>query len=260
VNPILRSLLDAILESPDDDGLRLVYADALEDDGQRERAEFIRVQVELAKTPEPAIRTPGSLPNESDEQYEFRNCESCLGVKRCRYHVLQHRERELLGGGSVYSWFVDKGPITTRTDWHMACGFAGRVEWNFVRGFVDHITCTAADWLQHADAILRDHPVREVRLTTMPLLRSQNDPHNDAVHVWLDGSSTVGQFALPPLGAMHGSYGPAFRESCTRSLLKKCWPRITTFHLPGLDARWDNDAGNILDNLRAVREQVMRDA
>ena len=28
------------------------------------------------------------------------------------------------------------------------------------------VTCTAADWLAQADAILREHPVREVRLTT----------------------------------------------------------------------------------------------
>src|SRR5438552_3731260 len=40
-------LLRAILDDPDDDGLRLVYADWLEEHGEPERAEFIRVQLEL---------------------------------------------------------------------------------------------------------------------------------------------------------------------------------------------------------------------
>jgi uncharacterized protein (TIGR02996 family) len=39
--------LQAIIDAPEDDAPRLVYADWLEDNGQPERAEFIRVQIEL---------------------------------------------------------------------------------------------------------------------------------------------------------------------------------------------------------------------
>ena len=49
------ALLQAILTEPEDEGPRLVYADWLEENGgpqEQARAEFIRVQVELAKTPE----------------------------------------------------------------------------------------------------------------------------------------------------------------------------------------------------------------
>jgi uncharacterized protein (TIGR02996 family) len=42
------AFLASIIESPDDDTPRLVYADWLEEHGQGERAEFIRVQCELA--------------------------------------------------------------------------------------------------------------------------------------------------------------------------------------------------------------------
>jgi uncharacterized protein (TIGR02996 family) len=42
------AFLADIIESPDDDSLRLIYADWLEETGQPERAEFIRVQIELA--------------------------------------------------------------------------------------------------------------------------------------------------------------------------------------------------------------------
>lgn len=41
------ALLAALLQSPDDESLRLVYADWLEDQGETERSEFIRVECEL---------------------------------------------------------------------------------------------------------------------------------------------------------------------------------------------------------------------
>jgi uncharacterized protein (TIGR02996 family) len=46
------ALLLGIIENPDADAPRLVYADWLEERGKQERAEFIRVQCELAKLPE----------------------------------------------------------------------------------------------------------------------------------------------------------------------------------------------------------------
>jgi uncharacterized protein (TIGR02996 family) len=50
------ALLAAIREAPDDDAPRLVYADWLDEHGQPERAEFIRVQCELARSELPALR------------------------------------------------------------------------------------------------------------------------------------------------------------------------------------------------------------
>jgi uncharacterized protein (TIGR02996 family) len=47
-----KALLAAIWERPQDDALRLVYADWLEESGQPERAEFIRLQLELARLDE----------------------------------------------------------------------------------------------------------------------------------------------------------------------------------------------------------------
>jgi uncharacterized protein (TIGR02996 family) len=51
-------LLQTIIENPDDDALRLVFADWLEDHSELERAEFIRVQIELAKLPNLDKRRP----------------------------------------------------------------------------------------------------------------------------------------------------------------------------------------------------------
>ena len=48
-----QALLHAVWAEPDDDAPRLVYADWLEENGQTERAEFIRVQCQRAQGGEP---------------------------------------------------------------------------------------------------------------------------------------------------------------------------------------------------------------
>jgi uncharacterized protein (TIGR02996 family) len=50
------ALLAAVRAAPADDAPRLVYADWLDEHGQPERAEFIRLQCELARTDDPALR------------------------------------------------------------------------------------------------------------------------------------------------------------------------------------------------------------
>ena len=50
------ALLAAIRAAPADDAPRLVYADWLDEHGQPERAEFIRLQCELARRGDPALR------------------------------------------------------------------------------------------------------------------------------------------------------------------------------------------------------------
>jgi uncharacterized protein (TIGR02996 family) len=47
-----QAFLTAIAAAPDDEALRLVYADWLEENGRAERGELIRVQVALADPPE----------------------------------------------------------------------------------------------------------------------------------------------------------------------------------------------------------------
>jgi uncharacterized protein (TIGR02996 family) len=46
------AFLQAIFDAPEDDTPRLVYADWLDEHGEPERAEFIRVQIQLAHLPE----------------------------------------------------------------------------------------------------------------------------------------------------------------------------------------------------------------
>jgi uncharacterized protein (TIGR02996 family) len=60
------ALLRAIWAEPDDDAPRLVYADWLEENGQPERAEFIRVQIELASLTRPSPRRQRLLKRQGD--------------------------------------------------------------------------------------------------------------------------------------------------------------------------------------------------
>jgi uncharacterized protein (TIGR02996 family) len=50
------AFLQVILENPDDDAPRLIYADWLDENGQPERAEFIRIERQLAKLTEVETR------------------------------------------------------------------------------------------------------------------------------------------------------------------------------------------------------------
>jgi uncharacterized protein (TIGR02996 family) len=52
------AFLKAIIESPDDDGVRLIYADWLDENGRPDRAAFIRVQTALAALPDDDPRRP----------------------------------------------------------------------------------------------------------------------------------------------------------------------------------------------------------
>ncbi len=128
------ALLKAILANPDEDTPRLVYADWLDENDQPERAEFIRVQIELA-----AIE-PG--------HWEYGK------VKR---------EFDLLDANTqgTANWFVWSGIAG------LFIAAASSAHLSFCRGFVESIACKPDEWLAHADAILGEHPVRHVTLDSL---------------------------------------------------------------------------------------------
>jgi uncharacterized protein (TIGR02996 family) len=139
------AFLADILANPKADDVRLIYADWLEEQGEGERAEFIRVQVEL---------------NQFDVGPKPWSRET---ARRVGY--LMKRQRELLRGPKpeIYSpevvWFNQGDGTET---WKILF----RPKWS--RGFVSAITCPAADWLAHADALTAANPIEAVTLTTWP--------------------------------------------------------------------------------------------
>lgn len=147
------SLLAGICAEPLEDTPRLVYADWLDEHGRYERAEFIRVQCELARVPAPGELTVARIlplkPGEKD-----RHCVECRAIKgeqQCEHHRLYWRSQDLLD----YAHRRVPAEVPNYVLWfnggHM--GYA-----NFKpechRGFVDALTCSAADFLAHCDELI----------------------------------------------------------------------------------------------------------
>jgi uncharacterized protein (TIGR02996 family) len=73
------AFLQTIREAPDDDGARLIYADWLEDNGQPDRSEFIRVQIQLTRLPADAPeREP--LASREKQLYQQHNDDWTAGL------------------------------------------------------------------------------------------------------------------------------------------------------------------------------------
>lgn len=131
-------LYAAILDAPADDGLRLVYADWLDEHGQGERGEFIRVQVKIAALNRELL---------SDEDCQDPRCPGCqerLG--------LQERERELW---TNRDWLPMK-TVPMTSGWNVfidqTVGLSEREPANFPtaivrRGFPDSVRLTLAAFM-----------------------------------------------------------------------------------------------------------------
>jgi len=146
----LKRLRRGILIDPADDHLRLVYADALEEAGDSERAELIRAQIRLAEM--------GPL-----SAYFFSG-----DPERAEFDRLRRRERALLAVRTA-TWMDWCRPLTTLSP------FAA---WDFRRGFVESVSLPLPEFMDYAEALFLAHPITSVTLT-------DREPV-----VWLDGGWT----------------------------------------------------------------------
>lgn len=137
------ALLSSIITNPDDDVARLVYADWLQEHGEEDRAEFIRVQIELAKTPDNFKEIKSScrywgLKSIRSSQSHIRRC------KNCQYQRLLKREVQL-------------HPIE----------YTSHFVWT--RGFISEFQGELNLWLTHGPAIVQEHPIQYIRITDLPI-------------------------------------------------------------------------------------------
>jgi uncharacterized protein (TIGR02996 family) len=130
-------LFQAILDDPDDDGLRFVYADLLEEHGEPERAEFIRLQCQLAAREYGKPRRPAGEPSPFG-----RNTPSWKELYDQQQTLLRaHEER----------WTA---PVR------------GLVQgWWFHRGFIEQVVAPAAKFLANAPTLARLVPLKRLTLT-----------------------------------------------------------------------------------------------
>lgn len=123
-NPLLR----ALLADPDDDALRLALADWFEENDEAARAEFVRVQVELARgAPDPARRLE-------------------LEIRQAQLLIAHDRE-----------WVAPLARV-------LNCNPGQWGGWVFRRGFVEYFNLPAMVILKHGDRLARLTPVRELLL------------------------------------------------------------------------------------------------
>ena len=123
------ALLSAILARPDEDVPRLAYADWLDENGDDpDRAEFVRVQVALAR----------GVPDEERRAFEARE------KKLLSLHALRWLEPLRERGGPLES---------------------GNTHGQFRRGFVEVLWMPAAWFITRAHVLFARVPARELRVT-----------------------------------------------------------------------------------------------
>lgn len=135
------AFLADIIAKPEDDLPRLVFADWLDENGQEERARWIRIQVELERTmPD---RRPWYIPGNWPDEVRPTS----------KQNLERHIWRQAVESEEVFDWFrvfdhnftaaayvgrMSGGdPETGGTDDRLAI---------VRRGFVDEIRCTLAEW------------------------------------------------------------------------------------------------------------------
>jgi uncharacterized protein (TIGR02996 family) len=150
-DPMHAVFLDDIRAHPADDAPRLIYADWLQDHGEEERAEFIRVQCELAAI-DHANRGPlGPVPRSSP----WRQNEP-------RTRQLERREGELLLANEHW----DSLPFPSFAE-NFHDGTIHPHSRMFSRGFVGAVVCPWEIWESHGPALVARHPIERVTLAGM---------------------------------------------------------------------------------------------
>jgi len=220
-------LLAAILAAPADDNVRLVYADYLQEQGASSRAEFIRVQVELARGPE-GIDCERIFSEASSSGAEHWSCALApeLALPPVGATVTARLNSPQSGWltvtGAVCAWSKTREfafavgaradpwrPELTRREGELLPAFLKALrtryrvgmEFTCSRGFANAVMCTAADWFAHAAAITASHPIERVTLTTTPVVGGRFGA-NTPITAELLGDVWPGiAFTLPPVKA-----------------------------------------------------------
>ncbi len=151
-------LLSAILESPADDLPRLVCADWLEENGEPERAEFIRVQIEIVRL-EAIVSRWSKTPSNKKGGAAGDGAEA--GAALAKAQNMQARERELWTPPLNRDWIKSLPMLATLLIGNDQPS-RGMLTWGFIsRGFVSSITLPRSALL-HLPSILRTQPIERI--------------------------------------------------------------------------------------------------
>ncbi len=148
--PLDQGILDDIIANPVRDDLRLVAADWWDDQGEHQRAEFVRLQIKIAR-----IR-------KTEERNTNYNRGRGSALERL---PLLKQEKDLLmtiGANGFRNGCAWSGIL------HSILPLDSEFVWSnrhrFHRGFVEEIICQCDNWLLHDIVILKSQPIRKVTL------------------------------------------------------------------------------------------------
>jgi len=237
------ALYRSILEDPEDDTVRLVYADYLDENGQPDRAEFIRVQIELAK---PSHCTSCGGTGFTGYASYTATCPSC----RPEFLRLKGRESDLW---NVHSgeWFGSRSPRPLPGDlgWAISDGegtyiraiVAAYHSRYFVRrGFVDKVVCAMRGLVAVGKKLFSEHPITAVVLDDrVPIGPNSALPVPDD-HSWVRDhgyADEIGTQILPP-GLWDMLLG--YDQSPSPRVFARRYPTAAAAHASQADAalRW----------------------
>lgn len=188
------ALMQAILDTPDNDGPRLVYADWLEEHGEPERAQFIRVQCELARLENDAPSRQSLVKRQED----LENAYWTFWTRGLGIEFLHSEFRR--GFLEVVGFCTDDFPQHPHTSVEHAGRFAA-------------LTFAAKTLLLRLESICRSHPVREVVVTP------RGDWGDEAVVIDAAGANILADSArLASMNAIDLRYNTV--ESSARGVLQ----------------------------------------
>ncbi len=192
MHPQERAFMQAIIETPEDDAPRLIAADWLEEYGQAARAEFVRLQVELA------VLRPGPVEHRKASSLLRRYYKGAPVNMRGRTPASKLMREQVLLDTHWSLWLHDtfdtispdvgcstRGVgvgfgVSLYDEWH---GERGHFDCSFRRGFVAKITLPTADFLAHAGALGAACPLERVTLSDR-----EPDVTGNLNHFWERGN------------------------------------------------------------------------
>ena len=130
----LTDLIASIIDDPLSTTRRLIVADKMDEEGQHERAEFIRVQVRLDE-----LRRLGC--HESEMCRVTGPCAEC--GREAEADKLRRRERELLDA----HWLTWSPEPLLEMSGYTAENHDGEIDWHFRRGFIESVSLSEALWI-----------------------------------------------------------------------------------------------------------------
>lgn len=232
--------------------------------GPRDRAEFIRVQVELAESKPYAYwqeqaRTAGAPSLDAivpHVKIMGPDADEKARVRRELVHLakLEQRERELLKSDAIRDALTphrmttaiyQPGDLFNPVGWYCGYGNLETFHATIERGFAHAIACRASGWLRCGDAIREAHPVEKLTLTTRPELktwRSQTPPFR--MRIQLPGRKSVIEVTERELVLARTP------ESGIETILATAAERLLAWEFPGLAIELPRPA--TLDDVNAI--------